>query len=105
MAFMVAVALVSFWLLAGTFRSWPHDAADWIRLQNLKNRIGELCCGERDCVRLDDDDVISVPNGFYIRSLKETVPSDEALPVSPDGFWRCQWGGQRKCFITPAMGS
>jgi hypothetical protein len=29
------------------------------------------------------------------------VPFSEALP-SPDGnYWRCQWGGTRKCFFAP----
>jgi hypothetical protein len=29
------------------------------------------------------------------------VPFSEALP-SPDGrYWRCQWGGSRKCFFAP----
>ena len=36
-----------------------------------------------------------------VRSTRETVPFSEALP-SPDGhFWRCQWGGSRKCFFAP----
>jgi len=39
----------------------------------------------------------------YILSRIENarVPFSEALP-SPDGaYWRCQWGGARKCFFAP----
>ena len=33
------------------------------------------------------------------------VPFGEAMP-SPDGhFWRCQWGGARKCFFVPPNAS
>jgi hypothetical protein len=36
-----------------------------------------------------------------VHSIRETVPFSEALP-SPDGhYWRCQWGGSRKCFFAP----
>jgi hypothetical protein len=39
--------------------------------------------------------------GYYVVSIKETVPFSEATP-SPDGrYWRCQWGGSRKCFFAP----
>ena len=82
----------------------PHEAADWIRLQGYKNAIGELCCGERDCTFLADDDVQTRPGGFYIISLKETVPYQEATPTPKEGggkYWRCQWGGVRKCFFAP----
>jgi hypothetical protein len=40
-----------------------------------------------------------------VKSLKETVPYQEAQP-SPDGhYWRCAWGGARKCFFAPPTAS
>jgi hypothetical protein len=81
-----------------------HDAADWINQGGYRNAIGELCCGERDCAELAEGDVSVTAAGYYVRGLNETVPFNEALP-SPDGrYWRCAWGGERKCFFAPPMG-
>jgi hypothetical protein len=81
-----------------------HGEADWINQGGYRNAVGELCCGERDCAALRDTDVEVTAAGFHIRSLDETVPFDQALP-SPDGhYWRCAWGGARKCFFAPPMG-
>lgn len=82
-----------------------HGPAQWIQDGRYTNSVGELCCGERDCFELADDDVKATPAGYFIKSLQETVPYREATP-SPDGkFWRCQWGGTRKCFFAPPPGS
>ena len=78
-----------------------HGPAEWIQRGGYKNAAGELCCGERDCFELADADVAITPSGYFIKSMKETVPFAEATP-SPDGrYWRCQWGGARKCFFAP----
>ena len=78
-----------------------HGPAEWIQRGGYKNAAGELCCGERDCFELATDDVSVTASGYYVRSVRETVPFNEALP-SPDGrYWRCQWGGSRKCFFAP----
>ena len=78
-----------------------HGPAEWIQRGGFKNAAGELCCGERDCFELATDDVSVTAGGYYVRSVRETVPFNEALP-SPDGrYWRCQWGGSRKCFFAP----
>ena len=78
-----------------------HGPAEWIERGGYKNAAGELCCGERDCVELADADVTVTARGYSVRSVRETVPYNEALP-SPDGhYWRCQWGGVRKCFFAP----
>ena len=34
-------------------------------------------------------------------SIKETVPFDEATPSPTGTYWRCYWGGKRKCFFAP----
>lgn len=101
---LVAAATTGGFLLfmSGVARS--HGDAEWIQREELKNRVGELCCGQRDCERLSDGDVKPVNGGFVIQSTQEFVPTHEALPASPDGYWVCRWGGQRKCFITPNMG-
>ena len=82
-----------------------HDDADWIRRNGHRNAAGELCCGERDCAALAGGDVLAVAAGYRIKSIGETIPFAEALP-SPDGrYWRCEWGGQRKCFFAPPPNS
>lgn len=81
--------------------AFAHGPAEWIQRGGYKNAVGELCCGERDCFELSDGDVKITASGYYIVSIKETVPFSEATP-SPDGrYWRCAWGGSRKCFFGP----
>jgi hypothetical protein len=66
-----------------------------------RNAAGELCCGERDCFELSGEDISITEAGYFVKSIRETVRFSEALP-SPDGnYWRCQWGGSRKCFFAP----
>jgi hypothetical protein len=78
-----------------------HGPAEWIQRGKYRNAAGELCCGERDCVEISGEDVSVTGAGYLVRSIRETVPFSEALP-SPDGhYWRCQWGGVRKCFFAP----
>lgn len=78
-----------------------HGPAEWIQRGNYKNAAGELCCGERDCAELATGDVAITAAGYFVVSIRETVPFSEAQP-SPDGhYWRCQWGGTRKCFFAP----
>ena len=83
-----------------------HDSAKWIQDRAIKNAVGELCCGERDCASLAEGDITITARGYYIKSLTETVPFNEALPLPniPEAggkYWRCQWGGSRKCFFAP----
>src|SRR5262249_10688228 len=78
-----------------------HGEADWISRGGYRNAVGEFCCGEQDCPALADDDVAITAGGYLVKSLREVVPFSEAMP-SPDGhFWRCAWGGARKCFFAP----
>lgn len=100
MTFLSRAALVLFL----TTPAFAHGPAEWIQRENWKNALGELYCGEHDCVRLEDGDVRPVEGGYYIKSLEEFVPLKDVLPVSPDGFFRCQWGGMRKCFFAPFGG-
>jgi hypothetical protein len=85
--------------------AFAHGPAEWIQRGQYKNEIGELCCGEKDCVELDHNDVTPVDGGYLIKSLNEFVPQSETLPFSPGGFWRCAWGGARKCFFITPSGS
>jgi hypothetical protein len=92
---LTAVAMISLQL------AYAHGPAEWIQRGGYKNAAGELCCGERDCFELTDADVKITSAGYYVVSIKETIPFSEATP-SPDGrYWRCQWGGSRKCFFAP----
>jgi hypothetical protein len=88
-----------------------HGPAQWIQDGHYKNAVGELCCGERDCFELADADVKTRPDGYHVTlhpsggDVVEVIPYSEATP-SPDGkYWRCQWGGSRKCFFAPPPGS
>jgi len=88
-------------LFIWTTVTWGHGPADWINQGQHKNGLGELCCGERDCFELADGDVRITPAGYFVVSINEVVPFHQATP-SPDGrYWRCQWGGARKCFFAP----
>jgi hypothetical protein len=78
-----------------------HGPAEWIQNGGYRNAAGELCCGERDCFEISNEDISITGAGYLVRSIHETVPFSEAQP-SPDGhYWRCQWGGARKCFFAP----
>lgn len=81
--------------------AFAHGPADWINRGGYRNAAGDLCCGERDCFELSPDDVRITAAGYVIRSTGETVPFDEAQPSPTGTYWRCQWGGQRKCFFAP----
>ena len=78
-----------------------HGPAAWIQQGGYKNGLGELCCGERDCVEISAADVKVTPAGYMLISTSETIPFDQATPSPTGTFWRCDWGGQRKCFFAP----
>lgn len=82
-----------------SFPSYAHDDAEWVQRGGYKNEIGQLCCGKKDCFKLNDNDVVETPQGFHILSKKEFVPIPQSIPASPEGYWRCEWGGERKCFF------
>ena len=97
--------LAAITLLATLTMAQGHGPAQWIQDGRFRNTAGDLCCGERDCRELADSDVGITETGYLVKSLKETVPYQEAQP-SPDGhYWRCAWGGTRKCFFAPPTAS
>jgi hypothetical protein len=116
-ALLAAIAALAFTALALIFASIPagaHDDAAWIESGGYKNAAGELCCGARDCAVKVAGTIAAVVGGYRVDArfrlkgdpssdyrVKEFVPYAEATP-SPDGsYWRCQWGGSRKCFFAP----
>ena len=78
-----------------------HGPAAWIQQGGVKNSLGELCFGERDCVELSAADIQVTPAGYFLKSTSETIPFHEATPSPTGTYWRCDWGGQRKCFFAP----
>ena len=100
-AIIIACAVAAAILIFTAKASRAHGPAEWIQNGNYKNAMGELCCGERDCFELSDADVKVTSAGYYIVSIKETVPFGEATPSPTGTYWRCQWGGTRKCFFAP----
>ncbi len=87
-----------------TSPSIAHGPAKWIQDGGYKNALGQLCCGEVDCVELPGSDVQITNTEYIIKSTGERIPINEAQP-SPGGYWRCEWGGERKCFFAPLPGS
>ena len=82
----------------------PHvhtDGSDWIRQGKHLNNKGESCCGLHDCTEIDGSGITTRPDGYYIKGLRETVPYSEAKRSEDGKYWRCQWGGERKCFFAP----
>jgi len=97
--FVLLVALVLLGLALWVTASSAHGPAEWIQRGGYKNAVGELCCGERDCFEVEP--VRATESGYFLPVYGETIPYSEAMP-SPDGkYWRCHWGGQRKCFFAP----
>jgi hypothetical protein len=41
------------------------------------------------------------PAGYFVIKTNETIPFSEATPSPTGTYWRCHWGGQRKCFFAP----
>lgn len=97
-------------------KAFAHGPAEWIARGAYKNAAGDLCCGERDCgiyvggtiehepggYRVNADFRIEPPNvePFIVR-VKEFVPEADATPSPTGDYFRCQWGGVRKCFFAP----
>lgn len=93
----------------------PHGAGEWIGRGDYKNPVGELCCGERDCSYMIAGQVKATPEGYEVDAVfrlefggtstdqyvKEFVPYREATPSLDGIYWRCFWGGKRKCFFVP----
>jgi hypothetical protein len=104
-ATIVLVSMVlAAWVLCSA-PALPHGRAHWIEDGGYRNAVGELCCGERDCVQLPDRDVKVTVGGYYLVGLDAVVPYSQVMP-SPDGtFWVCVWGGEIKCFFAGPPGS
>lgn len=95
-----------------------HGPAARVQHGGYQNAAGELCCRERDCGEMIAGTIVPTARGYsvnavfagatddgepFTQEVHEMVPYSEALP-SPDGtYWRCQWGGMRKCFFAPAQ--
>ena len=106
-----AIVVILF-VLAWSDPARGHGDAEWIQRGSYRNTIGELCCGERDCFEVPSENVTPVEGGYRVvfqndpkaPGYVEFVPNAEAQP-SPDGhYWRCAWGGMRKCFFFPPPG-
>ena len=107
-------------LLLCAVPAYAHGPAEWIEKGAYKNAVGELCCGERDCGEKIAGTVEATPDGYRVNAtfrittptgqiideqVNEFVPTADATP-SPDGsYWRCRWGGGRKCFFYPPPNS
>jgi hypothetical protein len=85
----------------------PHvhmDGSDWIQRGGHTNADGELCCGLNDCKEISSDGVGITGAGYFIKGLRETIPYSETKNSEDGRYWRCQWGGMRKCFFAPVPG-
>lgn len=78
-----------------------HGPADWINEGGYHNAAGEACCGERDCRVVHAHHVTLPAPGYRVFETSEFIPEAEATPSTGGQFWRCEWGGKRKCFFAP----
>ncbi len=72
-----------------------HDDGQWIQDQGLKNKLGDPCCGFRDCNAVNPSRVSEGPAGYVIDDgagrPAETIPYPEVMPFSIDGrLWICR---------------
>lgn len=116
----IACVLAGAVIILALTKAHAHGPAQWIQDGNYKNGADELCCGERDCGELVAGKVVAYADGYHVDAIfrittttgtiideevHETVPYSQSTP-SPDGvYWRCRWGGERKCFFAPPPGS
>lgn len=66
--------------------------------------IGDVTGGDiKPCERIDPRDVQVTRQGFYLKSLDQTVPYDAVTrgPAGLDGYWRCPWTDGQFIFIAP----
>jgi len=86
--------------------AWAHGDADWIRKGGYANPADprQFCCGRVDCVEIAAERVHEGPDGYKLDDYGETVPHKLSTPSEDGKYWRCQWGGERKCFFYPLTG-
>jgi hypothetical protein len=117
---MIRVIAAVIIVAMGAVSAAAHGPAAWVASQGLKNAAGELCCGENDCGVMVAGKIVPTAQGYQVdatfkitttygaellEEVHEIVPYSEAQP-SPDGaYWRCRWGGVRKCFFAPPPNS
>jgi hypothetical protein len=78
-----------------------HEDGGWIGKQGWKNRVGDFCCGARDCFAVAEADYVAGPGGYRLnfRGKIEVIPYEETMPFSIDGkLWVCRdYTGKRTC--------
>src|SRR5882757_1578932 len=101
----LAAAAVSALLCLVTAAS-AHGPAEWIQDGGIRNAVGELCCGERDCGMFAGGKIVPMADGWHVDAIfrgsysqwkgndqvletfehevHEVVPYSQAQP-SPDG--------------------
>lgn len=84
---------------------WGHD---WTTTP-FKNKVGENCCGEGDCFRVNakygtvkSRNADGSVSGYFIQETIEFVLEEESLPSPDSAYWRCQRpDGTLRCFFAP----
>jgi hypothetical protein len=91
--------------------AFAHEDADWIQRQQLRNSMGEYCCGVGDCHPVDKANFIAGPGGYLVARTargprEERIPYSEAMPLSIDGrLWICRRpDGTRRCVFDQPPG-
>lgn len=60
------------------------------------------CCNEAsDCKIVHAHHVTNPYSGYRVFETGEVVPDKEIQWSEDDNYWRCAWGGGRKCFFIP----
>ncbi len=95
-----------------------HGPAEWVEKGKYKNRIGELCCGERDCGLYTGGTIEHVDGGYQVNAdftvgegaaaqvikIKAFIEEKDATPSPTGDYWLCSWGGKIRCFFAPVPG-
>jgi hypothetical protein len=76
--------------------TWSGGVDPALRL----SQCGELCCGERDCFELSGEDISITEAGYFVKSIRKTVPFSEAA-LTRRKLLALPMGGSRKCFFAP----
>lgn len=84
-----------------------HDDAQWIMDQQVRNRVGEWCCGRGDCNPVNKDNYTTTARGYRLTETGEVIPYNETIPVSIDGrLWVCRRpNGSIRCVLDQPPGS
>jgi hypothetical protein len=103
----IAGALSALLVALATTPARAHDDAQWIMDQQLRNQVGEWCCGRGDCNAVEKSGFTVTSGGYQLIVSGETIPYSQTMPLSIDGrLWVCRRpNGTIRCVFDRPPGS